>query len=515
MVVQAFDAVGSLQLHRVGKRIRFYCATCMEYKKADLVATTNGDWNRAVCNICYRALINAEQEKAKKAAKPTRSPTKTTQQPPKKVTPGQLKQWNGSPPRPALVKGQSKQFTNRPSGIDSLLEFFRAGSIDAQLGPAGHLWMDGSQIGPLTHVPSPEKAEWINAVNEIALKYIRDKFISAVENNTRFGADLGASLLPRENGVAIMRGDERLAVIYPAHASIAGRRLIYANFLTAGPHWGQVANALRQQAHGGPAGARDAEVKLAVGRKHKRKAKAAREGARRRRIDQLPDDLAPELINACLNASRRIRLERQLDYGDAPVVLQSDAGVLTLLPITGTESRLLVPFRLSKGTETLHGELILGDRDPLPILIGQGVADKDAIMAWTCALLGFAAATCIELDPAGQAARRKPAGPRRRQRFPAPRSRPSAPALPRRRRWPSYLEPVGPTIRYIDSLVAGHRRRLPDGWEASDEARDRARRIGIVLNSHETWVQPHARGLPRGIEMRFLWHAPTELKLSR
>jgi hypothetical protein len=516
VIVETFKAVGSLQLHRLDKRARFYCVTCIGYKRADLVATTNGDWKQAVCNICYRALVNAEQERAKRAGRPTRGPAKATQQPPRKVRPGQLGRRNGLSARPVAVAGQSKQLAYRPSGIDSLLEFFRAAGIDAQLGAAGRLWVDGSQIASPTRVPSPETTEWINTVNEIALEYVRDKFIGAVEANAGFGTDFAASLLPLEKGVAIMRGDERLAVIHPAHASIAHRRrFIYANFLTAGSHWQQVANALRQPSGGGLAGARDAEAKLAAGQKDKRKAKAAKGGARRRRIDQLPGDLPPELINACLNASRRIRLERQLDYGDAPVILESDAGELTLLPITRTESRLLVPFCLSTGAESLNGELILGDRDPLPLLISQGVAYADAITAWTCALLGFADATCIKLDLAGQAARREPARPRRRPRSPASQPRPSTPALPRRRRWPSYLEPVGHTIRYIDSLVAGHRRCLPDGWRASDEARDRARRIGIRLNSHETWVQPHTRGLPHGIEMRFLWHAPTELKPPR
>jgi hypothetical protein len=515
-VVQTFKAAGSLQLHRFSEPVRFYCVTCTKYKKADRAAITNGDWKRAVCNSCYRVQIKTEQGKVKKAAKPARSPAKTKQRPPKEAKAGRLERRNGLLARPAIVKGQVEQLTHRPSGIDSLVGFFRAGGIDAQLGPGGDLRIDGSQIGPLNHVPSPETAEWVNAVNEIALKYVRGKFISAVENNTHFGVRFGASLLPADKGVAIMRGGERLAVIYPAHASIPRGRLVYANFLTPGPHWEQVANALRKRTAGGPAAARDAKAEPVTGqRRTPTKAKAAKEHARPRRIDRLPDDLAPELIKACLDASRRIRLERQLDYGDAPVVLQSDAGELTLLPITGTESRLLVPFRLSTGTKSLNGKLILGDRDPLPVLIGRGVADEDAIMAWTCALLGFADATCIELDPAGQAARHERPRPRQRPRSPAARPRLLAPALPRRRRWPSYLEPVGRTARYLDSLVAGHRRHLPDGWTASDEARDRARRIGIRLNTHETWVQPHTRGLPDGIEMRFLWHAPTELKLSR
>jgi hypothetical protein len=62
-----------------------------------------------------------------------------------------------------------------------------------------------------------------------------------------------------------------------------------------------------------------------------------------------------------LKASRRIRLERQVAY-ERPVVLQCDIGELTLLPIAGTVTRLFMPFRLGNGTQTLKGELVLGDR---------------------------------------------------------------------------------------------------------------------------------------------------------
>jgi hypothetical protein len=41
---------------------------------------------------------------------------------------------------------------------------------------------------------------------------------------------LALPLLPRERGVAIMRGDEQLGGIYPAYASFPHRPLIYANF---------------------------------------------------------------------------------------------------------------------------------------------------------------------------------------------------------------------------------------------------------------------------------------------
>ena len=83
---------------------------------------------------------------------------------------------------------------------------------------------------------------------------------------------------------------------------------------------------------------------------------------------------------------------------------------------------------------------------------------------------------------------------------------------PRRRPWPSNLEPLGSWTAY-GALVAGHRRQLNDKT-ASDEARERARQVGIILHAHETWVRPHSRGIPKDIEIRFRWHAPRVL-LSR
>jgi hypothetical protein len=193
------------------------------------------------------------------------------------------------------------------------------------------------------------------------------------------------------------------------------------------------------------------------------------------------------------------------------VILKCDIGELTLLPITGTVTRLVMPFRLDKGAETLKGELVLGDRDPLPLLIGEDVDDEDAITAWTCALLGFADATCIEVEPSEPTTRLESTRSRWHPPSSVPRRRSSAPSLPRRRPWPSHLEPVGNWIHCSGSFVAGHRRRLNEGHTASAEACDRARQVGIILHPYETWVRPHTRGVPDGIEMRFLWHAPTEL----
>ncbi len=346
----------------------------------------------------------------------------------------------------------------------------------------------------------------------MALKYAGDKFIKAIEDNARFGEGLRAFLRPSENAFAIMRGEVRLATIRATRSYIPRREIIHANFLKPGRHWQQIADALYR-----------AEAELMAEWKHKQEATAAAEAAAaaaeahrkraavRRRIHLLPDDLTPELIDACLDASRRIRLERQVAY-ERPVILECDLGELTLLPIAGTATRLLMPFRLSRGPETLNGELVLGDRDPLPLLISEDAADQDVITAWTCALLGFADATCIELEPVRSARKHGPARPRWHPSSSAQRYSSRTQSLPRKRPWPAHLEPVGHWARYSGSFVAGHRRHLNDGQPASDEAHNRARQVGIILKANETWVRPHARGVPHSIEMRFLWHAPTELK---
>ena len=504
------------------------------------VATMGGDWTRMVCSDCYGFLVREERKKSKKALKAEQRPVQV-KQPSRKIEPkdqGELSR---------LTAAQEQRLQRQLPGVDRLVAFFRAADVPMGVGSDGHLWINRRQTRPLAWVrPSREPLNWNNVIDELVPQIIGDEFIKAVKDNARFGEGFHGSLRERgrERGYLLMRGSVPLAVIHPTHAQIPRREVIYGNFLIPGPHWQQLADVLHdaepelvarwKQQQEAKAAAEAAAAEAAAARaKRKRpaeaKAKQTRgpqprrtgqlpghparlEGAAaRRRIDQLPDDLAPELINACLDASMRIRLERQLDY-DRPVILTFDLGELTLLPIATVETRLRIPFRLSKGADSLQGELLLRDRDPLPLVIGRNVADEDAITAWTYALLGFAATTCVELEPTEPTARREPPTPRHpavsvsRRRF-------STQTVPRKRSWPRHLEPVGDFVRYSGSFVPGHRRRLPDDWTASDEKRDWARHVGIILGPHETWVRPHARGMPEGVEIRFMWHAPPELKL--
>jgi hypothetical protein len=484
-----------------------------EAKKAEITAALLAKWEREGVGRRRQGPGANPPGRGEKTKKPVTAKGRPAQaqQPSKKLAPQRRKR---KPPRPIAQK-ELRRRQHQPPGAEYLLAFFRAAGVRAELVRGGCLWINGSQIELSWTLSAPTTHNLNYVIDEMALKYAREEFIQAVKDNARFGQGLRVVLQWRERGFAIMRDDVRLAVLHATHAFIPHRKVIYANFLKPGPHWQQVADVLR-----------GAELELMAEWKREQEAKAAAEAAAaaakaerslaiaRRRIDHLPDDLAPELIAACLDASRRIRLERQVAY-ERPVILECDFGELRLLPITGPETRLLMPFRLNTGTETLRGELILGDHDPLPVLIDEGIADRDAITAWICALLGFADATCIELEPVEPTPRRelaRPGWPRSSSVIHRP---PSARTVPRRRAWPSHLEPVGHWIRYSSSFVAGHRRRLNEGQMASAEARDRARQVGIFLHPHETWVRPHTRGVPDNIEMRFLWRSPTELKLSR
>jgi hypothetical protein len=509
-VVKTLKPQGNLQLHRLTKRASFHCVHCRKDKKAHLVATKDGDWARTVCHPCYRVLLGEQRESGSVAKEEVRRASRP-KSPSRKAARGAQQEREAWAARDRAAR-------SRWPGAYNLVAFLRAADVSAKLDRDGRLWINGKRVQHGDQLPQPETFQWRKKVDTIVVDHIRDKFNTAVDDYARLGK--GLRIIPqwRERGFSVVDGDVQLAIIHPTRAYVSDgkhvhAKVIHANFLTPGPHWQQVANALHR-----------AELELTARWKHGNQAHAApqkgaaaaeaqiRHTAEPRRINRFPTNLSQELISACLDASHRIRLERQVAY-ERPLILQCDVGELTLLPIVGSETRLRMPFRLVKGTETLQGELLLGNRDPLPLLISEDVAHKDAITAWTHALLGFADATCIKFEPTQPTALRVSARPRRGPSSAVSHRRHSMGTLPRTRHWPRHLEPVGQWISYSGSLVAGHRRHLNGGRTASDEARERARQVGIILQPDETWVQPHVRGIPDNIEMRFLWHAPVELKL--
>ena len=149
-------------------------------------------------------------------------------------------------------------------------------------------------------------------------------------------------------------------------------------------------------------------------------------------------------------------------------MLMCTIGELTLLPVIENDRAFSLPFQLAFGSGTIRAQLVLVDRDPLPLEISEDVALEDAVIGWTNALIGFADVTCIHLDsPATRALPEHRPTATSAASVPSPRR---APRIRQRRHpWPSPLVPVGRWASYSGSLVAGHRRRLATGRTASDE----------------------------------------------
>jgi hypothetical protein len=264
MIAQTFKRDGSLQMHRLAERARFRCVQCHQHKVATLVATVSGDWNRTLCAACHSILLSQQAEKAKrqqeiraKAVQPDKAKKAARQQ--KKVArpkaravhvesrsarrPRRPKPGDDPLPMDARERVQLEQQLPR---IDRLLEFFSTAGIRAGLVEGGCLWINGRQTLPLVKIlPPRERLDWNTVIDAMALSYAADKFIAAVADNARFGDGLRAFLRRGERGFAVMRGDVRLAIIHATHAHVPHRRLIYANFLSPGPHWQQVADVLR------------------------------------------------------------------------------------------------------------------------------------------------------------------------------------------------------------------------------------------------------------------------------
>jgi hypothetical protein len=494
-VAQSFRPVGEWQLHLVRERISFRCVLCGEQRKGVLWAATRYDSTQELaCQPCYRGILREHYSMEPDASQSGPKPSKEE-----------------------LARQRSQRLAyerwhRRLPGVDGVISFFRSAGVTAELLPDGRLRVNGEETRPLPHIlPPPGTIDWSEVIDEMAIRYASDKFIRAVSDNGRFGEGLRAFLRKSDMGFAIMHHAMRLGLIRATRAYVPGRDVIVANFLSPGSHWHTLADLIH-----------DAEPALTAEHDREHATEAAPDapgggGSRLaaqptvRSIQRLPDYVPAELRAACIEASRRLRLERQVAY-DRPVVLICSIGELTLLPVIENDRGFSLPFQLAFGSGTIRAQLVLADRDPLPLEIREDVALEDAVIGWTNALIGFADVTCIHLH--------SPAMRAPHEHRPTASSAASVPSPRRTSRirhgghpWPSHLVPVGRWARYSGSLVAGHRRRLTAGRTASDEAHQRARQVGITLRPGETWVRPHARGIPEALEMRFQWHRPDELSL--
>jgi hypothetical protein len=285
-----------------------------------------------------------------------------------------------------------------------------------------------------------------------------------------------------------------------AAESHGAHRTIKGNFREPGAHWAELRALLLELQGIGEQAPEPPEI--------------------RQTLTSLPSSVAPELASAALRASERTRTEMRV-FPCAVLLVESATKTEIRFEPVRVRPRLLVPFsvRDASGVKTEAALDLTNTTGVIPLVFGDSVDEARITDLWPVVVLAFA-----DLIGAEQTTASKDVPPRTRRRG-TPGAAPAAPdtprSLPRRTgarrsgRPPgssAVLNPIGRTASYLGSFVAGHRRRLPHGQSCGEEARAAARVYGIELGVGWTWVQPHKRGLPDGVMLRYAWRMPEQLR---
>jgi hypothetical protein len=168
-----------------------------------------------------------------------------------------------------------------------------------------------------------------------------------------------------------------------------------------------------------------------------------------------------------------------LEFGHA-VTLRTLSGTVQFKPIPDAPPTR-VPFTYADTRDrAVSGALRLkSPAEFMAIEVVMPVAEHALVCAWVAAVTGYAELTCVESS----------------------QDRPEV---------SDTLRPTAQTRAYMSSYVAGHRRRLGAGQQASDVAHAHTRNIGITLADYETWVRPDTRGVPADADLVFDW--PVDLR---
>jgi hypothetical protein len=195
-------------------------------------------------------------------------------------------------------------------------------------------------------------------------------------------------------------------------------------------------------------------------------------------------------------------------------------------PLSAPPAPLEAPLEVVHGDKRLVGGLRLRTpQDPLALVVHAVTDEQFLAIAWPLALIAFAELTCKprRAAPRFTSGEQAVQGPRhdgaRRSGARSTQERTQLrqygrPGLAAGLELSAALRPNAPTARYLASYVAGHRRQLRPGHRHSTSAQQHAKAVGILLADDETWVRPHARGVPRDAELRFDWHAPANVRAA-
>jgi hypothetical protein len=361
------------------------------------------------------------------------------------------------------------------------LHEFGAGAEDIP----GGLLVDGEPF--LFSAREVDDAQPLAAIDRLVAERFADRLAARAADEL---AGLPYATRQSQGGVVVCEDDRSVAVVTATRAVISsGRRRVRGNFLTAGEHWEGVRAAL-----GHPT-------------RHSDSTPAAPPG-RRVLLKELPGQTAERLADAEL-ASDRIRTERVLDFGHPVVVLFADDAQLRF-ELIDSGPPVALPFTYRDGDEQLRACLRLKTpAGPLALGVEAEDAQRSALIAaaWLRALLAYADLTCRRASRVDAERAREPGERPRRGATSTQSAQRRALVLSGNSGAPVWerLAPTSRTHSLLSSYVAGHRRVLPAGRKPSAEAVAYAQRIGVQLPAGQTWVRPHARGLPNDTELVFRW----------
>ena len=335
---------------------------------------------------------------------------------------------------------------------------------------------------------------WRDWLESFVSVHFGDELVRAVEGHLSIGIG-GRIELEEGDAVIFDRRARRLGAVTAVRVHLEGHDEPFdGNFLADGPHWEPVNEALAAVARA------SADEPVAAAGLHQ----------------HLPEGTHDELQSAALAATRRIRHDRTRVFAHD---VRIDIGRVSLIlsPLTVGARPLEVPFAFSRydGRKFSGGIQLALTHEPLRCTWNQSSDPETLAVAWTMALAAYADLTCpsVRANSPDQGTRATPqqrSSPqqrRHRHRTPGkPRTDVAAAADPAA--LPLEFRPVGTTARFMASYVAGHRRRLQPGQEHSAEAAANAAAVQISLRAHETWVQPHVRGVPSDAVLHFAWAGP-------
>lgn len=395
-----------------------------------------------------------------------------------------------------------------------LKRFFGTAGIAVQVSSGGWIKVNAQRVSHLDALTIEN--DWDGFVDRVAAVCCSREFIATLRRNLST-AHAHAFYDRTLHGFRIEKRSRDVALVCATAGVVWGDyETTPGNYLVDGIHWDRFRRNFEAAAET-PFVAQEPERRAPTRSRYEQKPRFRfHPPALLTVIREPPTDIPPELVDDALEASRRIRQERRLVYSHE-VLLHYRDGDLRLFPLYTGDPTLSIPYSFTRvnGARDVRGSIDLTpnqDRDPIAVSLDTEAAGSLLGRIWASALLGFADVSCLQLDtPIKTASSRGLGGgaashPRRTLG-----TTPHAP----RTIWPSSLSPVGPWAAHTASYVAGHVRRLSDGRVASSEAIRSAREVGLTLGPSETYVRPHARGLPDTARLEFEWRCPRALLLGR